>query len=384
MREQGISRRRIRSELKTLLAGDYTFLNGRIVGSMCTAPDSFAEEIFKKSLEKNVGDPGLFPRTIALEAEVIQEIGALLSLPQAHGYIITGGTEANILALWAAKELARNKGREVLVSEAAHFSFDKAARLLDLDLVKIPLTANHILDVAAMEKRISAKTIAFVGIAGSTALGLVDPIEELSALALQHGLYLHVDAAFGGFVIPFLKELGRPVNSFDFALAGVKSITIDPHKMGMSVIPSGGILFRDKEVFEKVKVPVPYLAGGETALPTIVGTRSGASVLATWAIIRLLGRAGYRATVEHCMELTDYLAAEIKKIPGLTLVAQPVLNIIGLASPRLASEELARALRERGWAVSQFSRHLRIVLMPHLELKHIKLFVKDCKDIMGE
>jgi tyrosine decarboxylase/aspartate 1-decarboxylase len=382
MREQGFSKGRLKRKLKQLLKRDHSFKNGRIVGSMCTAPHPFAAGIFRRYLEKNVGDPGLFPATIALEAEALREIGALLSLPAANGYIVTGGSEANILALWAAKESAGTKGRQVLVSEAAHFSFDKAARLLDLDLVKIPLAPDYTVDIASLKKRISVDTIALVGIAGTTPLGAVDPVEELSIIAVEHGLYLHVDAAFGGFVIPFARELGRPVNAFDFALPGVQSITIDPHKMGMSVIPAGGILFRDKALADKIKVPVPYLAGGETALPTIVGTRSGASVLATWALIRHLGRKGYRQTVKRCLELTDLLATEAKKIPGIIVLAEPVLNIVGIASAKLTPHHLAQALRERGWAVSLFQTHLRIVLMPHLRLKHVKRFVEDLRKVV--
>ena len=322
---------------------------------MCTTPHPVAQDVFSRYLEKNVGDPGLLPGTIAREAEAIQELGALLSHPAAFGYIVSGGTEANILALWAAKERAKKNGREVIVSEAAHFSFDKAARLLDLELIKVPLTGDYTIDTRAARARITSRTIALIGIAGSTPLGTVDPVTELAALASEHDLYLHVDAAFGGFVIPFARELGRRVAAFDFSIPKVDSITIDPHKMGMSVIPSGGILFRDRKLAESIKVPVPYLAGGETALATIVGTRSGASVLAVWALIRHLGREGYRATVRQCLELTDYLRDRIRAVPSLTLLTDPVLNIVGVASTLVPPEELARRLRAYGWAVSLFS-----------------------------
>jgi tyrosine decarboxylase/aspartate 1-decarboxylase len=383
MKETGLSGRAVKRMLRAALKDDRTFGNGRIIGSMCTAPHPFAARVFSRYLGNNVGDPGLFPGSIALEAEAIRSLGALLSLPDAHGYVVTGGTEANILALWAARESAGGRGREVLVSEAAHFSFDKAARMLELELVKLPLRPDHTVDTAAARKRLSARTIALVGIAGTTDLGVIDPIEELSRLAVEKGIYLHVDAALGGFVIPFARELGRKVNAFDFSLPGVQSVTIDPHKMGMAPIPAGGILFRSGELSELVRIKVPYLSGGETALATIVGTRSGASVLAVWALLEHLGRRGYRAVVARAYELTDYLAAEVRKISGLTLAAEPVINVVGIAATDIPCDQLAARLREKGWAVSLFPDHLRVVLMPHLRLKHIRRLVADLRAVVA-
>ena len=81
---------------------------------------------------------------------------------------------------------------------------------------------------------IDRNTICLVGVAGTTEYGMVDPIEDLSKIACEHDIFLHVDAAFGGMVIPFLE---RPI-PFDFALPGVTTIAVDPHKMGMSTIPA--------------------------------------------------------------------------------------------------------------------------------------------------
>ena len=80
--------------------------------------------------------------------------------------------------------------------------------------------------------------------AGTTEFGQVDPVEEIGRIAEEKDVFFHVDAAFGGFVIPFLE--GCPLK-FDFAVPGVSSIAIDPHKMGMSTIPSGGLLYRNEE-----------------------------------------------------------------------------------------------------------------------------------------
>ena len=152
-------------------------------------------------------------------------------------------------------------------------------------------------------------------------------------------------------------------------------MTIDPHKMGMSVIPGGGLLYRNAELSAAVNVFVPYLAGGETAQATVVGTRSGASVLATWALLKHLGKSGYTEVVRRCMALTDFLAEGVRRIDGLYLPCKPVLNVVGVASRKLPVQELAARLRRRGWALSLFPGHIRVVLMPHLKRKHIQNFL---------
>ena len=139
-----------------------------------------------------------------------------------------------------------------------------------------------------VENLINKNTVAVVGTAGTAELGVVDPIDKLSEIALQHGVFLHVDAAFGGLVIPFLKHT-QP--SFDFSLDGVESMTVDPHKMGMAAIPAGGILFKDATSLDYIKTETPYLT--DKTQYTFVGTRTGASAASVWAVFKALGREGY-------------------------------------------------------------------------------------------
>jgi tyrosine decarboxylase/aspartate 1-decarboxylase len=221
LNEKKLSRSAILKELEERLQNELTYISGKILGSMCTKPHSLAKQVYIRYLEKNLGDPGLFPETSKIEQEAIQMMGSLLSNPKAHGYIVSGGTEANILALWVARNLARGERREVIVPTSAHISFDKAADLLDLKLIKVRLNKQFQMDVNAVKNSITSKTLAIVGIAGTTGLGVVDPIPELSEIAETHNIYFHVDAAFGGFVLPFLRKMGYEVPDFDFKLPGV-------------------------------------------------------------------------------------------------------------------------------------------------------------------
>ena len=379
--EKGLPQNTIIQELEAKLKRDLTYSSGKILCSMCTNPHSFAKQIYRKYLEKNLGDPSLFPASAELEQETISMLGSLLSNPQASGSIVSGGTEANIIALWAARNLAKKERGEVIVPVSAHYSFDKASDLLNLKLIKVKLNRRFQMDVKAAEKAITSKTVAIVGLAGSTGLGVVDPIRELSEIASAHNIYLHVDAAFGGFVLPFLKELGYKPLDFDFRLAGVCSITIDPHKMGLAPIPAGGILFRDAKMGEAVSMKVPYLSG-EMKQSTLLGTRSGASAVAVWALLMHLGRAGYAAVVERCLGLTWKLAEAIQKIDGLDIVTEPTLNVVGVKSDTVDVSLVFQELRKRGWAVSLFLDYLRIVIMPHTKPSHIKRFLEDLQRIL--
>ena len=378
--EKGLPEEAVLTRLESELKEDFTYDSGRILGSMCTSPHQFARHVYMNCLEKNLGDPGLFCATTQLEQEAIGMLGSLLSHANACGHIVSGGTEANILALWAARNLAKNNQHEVVVPVSAHCSLDKAANLLGLKLIKVKLNDRFQMDNKEAERAVTEKTVAIVGVAGTTGLGVVDPIHELSEIALAHDAYFHVDAAFGGFVLPFLEELGFNVPDFDFRVPGVCSVTVDPHKMGLAPIPAGGILFRNEKMMRSISTSVPYLAGGGTEHTTILGTRSGASAIAVWALLLHLGKQGYRGVVGRCMRLTSKLVDGIRQINGVDLKTRPTLNIVGITSNDLNIELVAGELRRMGWAVSLFPSYIRVVVMPHVKPSHIEHFLQDLKE----
>jgi tyrosine decarboxylase/aspartate 1-decarboxylase len=223
--------------------------------------------------------------------------------------------------------------------------------------------------------------VAIVGSAGTAELGVVDPIDRLSHIALKHGVYLHVDAALGGLIIPFLRTSDGESFEFDFRLKGVNSITVDPHKMGMTTIPAGGILFRNRDSLDYIKTETPYLTGEFQY--TFVGTRSGAPVAATWAVFESLGREGFENVVNRCVKLTKILAEGVESL-DLELVTRPALNIVAFRG--LASKLLAEKLWKHGWFVSYVPRLdcVRIVVMPHLKTRHVASFLQALSKIASE
>lgn len=384
MEDKPIEKEEILKELEQLHNLDYKYSDGRILGSMCTEAHPFAKEVYCKFLDSNLGDPGLFKGTKKIENEVIKSIGRLLSLNNAYGNIVTGGTEANLMAIRAARNHARKykgiKHGEIIIPNSAHFSFKKAADMLNLKIVEAELDENYKIDVESVKNSISDETVAIVAIAGTTELGLIDPIEEISKIAFENNIYFHVDAAFGGFSIPFLKECGYDLPTFDFSLDGVCSITVDPHKMGLAPIPAGGIIFRKEEYLDVMAVDSPYLTVKTQS--TIVGTRLGASSAATYAIMKYFGKEGYRQMAQKLMNNTKFLKENLESI-GYEVVCEPELNIVAFNHPKLDTNSLAEKLENNGWKVSvaKCPIAIRVVLMNHITKDHLTEFLEDLKEI---
>lgn len=384
MDDKPIDKQEILNELSEFHKLDYNYEDGRILGSMCTEAHPFAKEVYCKFLDTNLGDPGLFKGTKLIENEVIKSIGELLSIENPYGHIVTGGTEANIMAIRAARNHARKyKGivnGEIIIPESAHFSFKKAADMLNLTIVEAKIDDNYKIDVDSLKDVISDKTVAIVAIAGTTELGLIDPIEEISKIALQHNIYFHVDAAFGGFSIPFLRRCGYDLPVFDFSLEGVCSITVDPHKMGLAPIPAGGILFRKEEYLEVMAVDSPYLTVKTQS--TIVGTRLGAASAATYAIMKYFGKDGYTKLACDMMSNTRFLKEGLEEI-GYEVICEPELNIVAFNHPTMDTNELAEKLENLDWKVSvaKCPVAIRVVLMNHIKINHLKELLEDLKEI---
>ncbi|MDH7517770.1 MAG: tyrosine decarboxylase MfnA [Candidatus Thermoplasmatota archaeon] len=370
----------ILKELDKYRYKDFTFASGRILGSMCTQPHPIAKEAYFKFLETNLGDPELFPGTKNIETKLISFISDLLNAPKGSGgQIVSGGTEGNINAMWLAKRLTNKK--EIIVPGSAHFSFQKIASLMDMKIVITPLNKDYVIDTVKLKEKIGKDTAAVVGVAGSTELGTIDPIPEISEICLDEHVFLHVDAAFGGFVIPFLKQLGYDVPDFDFKLKGVSTVSIDAHKMGYSAIPLGVLIFRNKEWVDEISVESNCVSSERQS--GILGTRSGGPVAAAYAVIRYLGKNGYRDLVKRCMENTYYTQCRIEDI-GLKLVTKPIMNVIGVRMKKPAA--VVNKLTEYGWKVNKMNRIscIRIVLMPHVTKKVIDRFIPDLKKVCEE
>ena len=362
MNEKGISKIDVWNTVLDLKRKDISFGSGRIFGSMCTSPESIAVEVNGLFQESNLGNPGLYPGTMEIESRVISMLGSLLSLDRPFGHVLSGGTEANITALYRAKKKTGKK--KVIFSRSAHFSVLKAVNILDMDPISIDLDSRFRMSLDDLEDKLTDDVASVLCVAGSTELGAVDEIERISEIC--SGIPLHVDAAFGGYVLPFLRDLEMlpdHVSMWDFGVSGVTSLSIDPHKMGGSTIPAGCLIFREEYPLKYLSVDSPYLTSSKAY--TMAGTRDSGAVAAAYATMRYLGREGYRKIVLNCMEETRYLLKRLREI-GLEPVLDPIMNIIAVRhnDPR----KVQTLMEEQGYFISRVEvpSALRFVVMPHV------------------
>jgi tyrosine decarboxylase / aspartate 1-decarboxylase len=373
--------KKILKELSNFQKKDYSFSSGHILGSMCSQPHPIAKKAYCQFLETNIGDPGLFPGTKEIENKFLSFILKLLNAPRtASGHIVSGGTEGNISAMWIAKKYTGKN--EIILPASAHFSFQKIASLMNMKLVPVPLTKKYRMDITKINSRITNDTAAIVGIAGTTDVGAIDPIPELSDLCNQEHIFLHIDAAFGGFIIPFLHQLGYEAPSIDFSLQGISTISLDAHKMGYASIPLGTLVLRNKVWLDEISVKSQCISTDTQA--GILGTRSGAPVVAGYAVTQYLQNKGYKHRVQLIMDIAGYTIKRINDI-GLSLVTKPDLNVITVHVDHL--DEIVERLAMYGWKVNKIN-HLssfRIVIMPQITKSIIDEFIpvlqKTCQEV---
>ncbi len=335
----------------------------RVLTSMCTEPHPRARAAAERFLATNPGDPGTYETVAEMETEAVDLLGAVAGHPDPAGYITSGGTEANIQAVRIARNRAETNNPNVVAPRSAHFSFRKAAELLDVELRTAPVV-EHRADLAGVAELVDGDTVAVVGVAGSTEYGTVDPIPAMAALAADAGALCHVDAAWGGFYLRFSDH------DWGFDHADIDTMTIDPHKGGQAAIPAGGLLVRDETLLGELAVDTPYLES--TSQATLTGTRSGAGVASALAAMETLWPGGYREQYDRAMANAEWVAEALTSRghevvgPHLPLVAADV------------SVPMTDELRERGWRVSKTGAgELRIVCMPHVTRSMLRSFVAD-------
>ena len=416
MNEKGVSEEELLEELSFFSGADTNFK--KVFSSMCTIPHPIAVAAQQQFSLSNIGDPGLFQGTCQMENRIIEMTASMLNHPDpksAFGHLTSGGTESNIEAVFHMKnrflssknrssnqssmEISQNfqkneRKLNLILPETAHFSFEKIANLLDIELKKAKIDSDFRVIPKFMASQIDENTIGLIGIAGNTEFGQCDPIEALSKIALDHNLPLHIDAAFGGFVYPFLKKEIK----FAFDFSGVTSVSLDPHKMGLSVIPSGILIFRNESFLnlslDKVKVQTPYLTSKYQS--TLTGTRPGSSVAGTYAVMKHLGQTGYKENVAYCMDLVSHFQEELLKIELKPRIL-PEINIIVVSLEKTKKNGIveivdyseiekirSQLLEEYGWNVSATKTipALRFVLMPHVTKEDITLLISNLKKII--
>ncbi|MGW4199502.1 aminotransferase class V-fold PLP-dependent enzyme [Streptomyces sp. NPDC004726] len=303
-----------------------------------------------------------------MEAEVVQWLGGLMGADRPAGFITSGGSESNMCAILTAKQRAARRGGSVVFPDNGHYSLYKLCRMFDLDPIPVPAPEGRLdlVDPVAVEAAIRPDTIALIATAGTWAYGSVDPVEAFGEIALRHGLYLHVDGAFGGFILPFLERCGYDptIPLWDFRVPGVCSISADLHKNGMAPPPAGTLIFRDDSLLASAKEICPPNG-------TMSGTRGAGPIAGAWAMVRLLGEPGYTAVSLASMAMRDELVDGVGGIEGLSVHPGSRINMTLIHAEALDLRPTAEEMRRRGWMFAARAvpgpASLVVVPMPHNE-----------------
>ncbi len=284
------------------------------------------------------------------------------------GAFCSGGTIANITALWAARnqclgekaisekglfgamQVSGKKGLVVLVSERGHYSLLKAVDVLGLgreNLVTIPTDAQHKVDVQAMRtkalelKKDGYAIMAIVGIAGTTETGSIDPLVELAKLSKELGCHYHVDAAWGAPTL-FSHKYQDLLKGMDWA----DSVTLDPHKQFYVPMGAGMVVFKDPAIVKSIQIHAEYIireGSRDLGQSSLEGSRPGMSLL-VHAGLHIMGRRGYELLIDQGIEKAKYFAAMIEVNKDFELLVAPELNILGYRFiPEWVQEWIARA-----------------------------------------
>jgi sphinganine-1-phosphate aldolase len=374
--ESGRPRAEVMNELVHMRDNDIDWRGGRTSSYVFSAGEdvrTLGKEAYNEYFTENaLGARRAFPSVLRMESEVVGMGLELFHAPDgAAGNMTTGGTESIIMAVKTCRDWTRKRrGPEfrgtILLPDSAHPAFEKAAALMDLPIKRIPLAQGYVADPEATARAVDENTMLVVGSAPCFPFGTIDPIGALSDVAVKHDLWLHVDACVGGWIAPFVADIGRPIPSFDFANEGVKSISADLHKFGFCPKPASTVFYRSKELQAFQEFAFEAWPSGRFATQTLVGTRPAGAVAAAWAVLHHLGREGYRNVARQVMAVRDAYLDGLRAIPGMVVRGDPALANIAFGCDDIHMGQVATLMSQRGWLPGQLrappSLHLMLSL----------------------
>jgi sphinganine-1-phosphate aldolase len=316
-----------------------------------------AKHVFGEWMSENALNTDAFPSLRKIQTEVVGVVTDWLEGgEEAAGFMTTGGTESILMAVKAARE--RGKAERgitqpnVVLPASAHAAFEKGCYYFGLESRRIPVRSDWRADVDAMAAAIDENTVLIVGSAPQYPQGVIDPIPEIAGLAAERGINCHVDACMGGVTLTYLKRLGHDVPPWNFSVPGVTSISVDLHKFGYTAKGASVIAHRNKQLRRYQTFLTDNWLGGFYGSSGVLGTKSGSSMAAAWAVLHHLGDEGYLRLTAAARKACDELAAGIKATPELQLWADPEATLIsfGATDPTtLNMFAVADSLWKRGW-----------------------------------
>jgi tyrosine decarboxylase/aspartate 1-decarboxylase len=357
------------------LGDNYPYFHPLYAGQMIKSPHPVARAAYALAMAVNPNNHARDGGRASsdMEIEAVRDIAGMFGWTKHVGHLTSGGTFANLEALWVAGQLA--PGKRIVGSQQAHYTHQRISGVLKLDYVGIPADKQGRMRMDALEDELRKGGVGTVVVTlGSTAIGAVDPLDEVLALKQQYGFRVHVDGAYGGYFRLIPDALGEPARRAYAVLDQADSIAVDPHKHGLQPYGCGCILFHDPAVGRLYKHDSPYtyftsnkLHLGEISLEC---SRPGAAAVALWATQKLLPLTpggefarGLKQGRAAALEL-DRRLREDKHFQPLTGGA-PELDIVVWKLKPGSMEQSSKRAHSFFDACAARDLHLALVQLPH-------------------
>jgi sphinganine-1-phosphate aldolase len=338
------------TELRKLREADLPTHGGRtmayVYDSGLAELDDLAAKAHALASATNGLDPTAFPSLLRMENEVVATAAKLLN--GGVGQVTSGGTESCMLAVLAARGDADRPS--IVLPVTAHAAFHKAAHYFGVRIIPVPVGADFRVDPADVRAAIDEDTVLVVASAPSYAHGVIDPVADVAAIALERGIRCHVDACIGGWVLPYFRRLGVEIPPFDFGVPGVTSISVDPHKYAYCPKGTSVLLHRDAELRRSQYFASAAWPGYTMLNTTMQSTRSGGPIAAAWAVLRYVGDEGYLELARRTLAAVRNLRVGIDDL-GLRVLGDPTSTLLALTSETVNLFAVADEMRTRGWYV---------------------------------
>ncbi len=358
-------------ETATRLHQNYPYFHPLYAGQMLKPPHPIAQAAYALAMRINPNNHALDGGRASskMEIEAVRAIAGMFGWQTYLGHLTSGGTFANLEALWIAGQL--HPGKTILASDQAHYTHARISGVLQLPFASVATDSRGRMSLDALESRLRQGDVGtVVATIGTTALGAIDPLPEILALRDRYGFRLHADAAYGGY-FTLASNLEAEVADTYAVLSAVDSIVIDPHKHGLQPYGCGCILFRDPSVgpFYKHDSPYTYFTSQELHLGeiTLECSRAGAAAVALWATQRALPliRGGeFAHMLESCRSAALELHRRLRASPMFVAPIPPQLDIVVWAVNGTTVEQSSNRARALFDAAARKDLHLALVQLP--------------------
>lgn len=353
--------------------GDLDWQSGRAFSLVYNAADPDLEHlqhgVADLFLHDNALNPMAYPSLRAMETSIIAMAADLFGTDARAGALTSGGTESIFCAVQVAREHARKvmaiPEPTIVVPHTAHPAFDKAAKYLDIEIIRVAVDPDGRADADTLADAMDERTAMVVGSAPCYPYGVMDPITDIAALAADAGILCHVDACLGGWLLPFWEANGETVTPWTFAVDGVTSMSADIHKYGYGYKGASVVLYRDRSLLKNQFFSFDDWPGGFYGSATPAGTRPAPPIAGAWATLVHLGSEGLVAKAADVLAATRRFVSFVDKTDGLGLVRRPDMSVVLFsATDPSTNPALAAELHAGGWKVDVQQEGLHLMMSP--------------------